>query len=543
MAAEQLQKTWLDNVHPYYKANRDRWVYVGDHYSGTVTDPIAVKSYLVRKGQSETVESYDERTKLSDYTPHFATLVDSLAGMLFSAEPSANRTFVDENGIGLGDPADAGTVMHRLYSDTDGRGNGWLTVWKQFVVKIVHSHFVWIAVDSVDGRSFVRVLSPLRVPNWREGPNGLEEVLVKEWFDSRESIKDESKEQYRYVHYSTSGWQRWRKDDKGAAIMVDEGAYNYVGPHGAPALPIFNVRLPMDRAVGYLMARKANAIFNKESERDHLLRTANFPFLNIIGDDDQYDAILKGLKKGSRVLQNDPEHSQVHGFIAPSAESAKAATEVLTRKVEEFYITGFREYGDSARERTATEVRHDVSSGVGAFLQMLKASADDGENGALWRIEQTEFAGDSRRWFVANVERSSDFVPIDYQLTVDKLAKRYFGEKAVVPLGPVGFRHIVKQIAEYDGIELDDEEMIAAVELHMIERSTALMAQLPITPEAQAEMTVRYLGGLGLINPEETIEVEGGEKRLKKDIVYEEALRMAQAEQASHRDFLQQAQF
>ena len=134
--------------------------------------------------------------------------------------------------------------------------------------------------------------------------------------------------------------------------------------------------------VGFAAAKKANAIMNFESNRDWILRVSNYPFLILSGGDTYIEKVEEKLGKGSRVIQEDPQSGagEGHRFISPSADPARVATETLKRKVDELYVSSFRDYGDSAIERTATEVKQNTSAGIGSFLTMLKTSVDDAEN-------------------------------------------------------------------------------------------------------------------------------------------------------------------
>jgi hypothetical protein len=184
----------------------------------------------------------------------------------------------------------------------------------------------------------------------------------------------------------------------------------------------------------------------------------------------------------------------MHGFIAPSAEPARIATDVLKRKIEEFYVSAFRAYEDSAREKTATEVRQDVSSGVGAFLQLLKAAIDDAENEAFWRIEQINYPERRELWFTSRVERSDTFLPIDVDSAIETLRKRYFGETAVVPAGKAARISAAKQIAAWDGVVVDEKELEAMVMLGLIlEHLGAAENLLTLPPEGVGELLVGIL--------------------------------------------------
>lgn len=507
--ANASKRSWLDFEAHEYSRNVNRWRYANDHYTGELLDDGALEHYLVRRTQGESLLAFEERKQNADYSNHFATVVDSLAGMLFNVEGDATRVYADENGNGLGDPEDRDTPIGRLWDDADGRGTGWLTLWKLAATDLIVTHKLWVLVDgNIPGNSQVRLIPATSVPNWRWNEGVLSEVVVQERVDSRGSIQDEPKQVEQWVVFRIDGWERWRKDAKGEPELLDEGRYSFNDRTGMPALPIFPVKLPIRRMVGWLLARKANAIFNRESDRDHLLRVANFPKLNVVAEDNAFKAIKAELNKGSNLLQNDPKATAQHGFIAPDSGPATVATEVLNRKVEEFYITAFREYGDAAREKTATEVRQDVASGVGAFLQLLKAAVDDAENGALWRVEQIEFPNEAGRHFTAHVERTDDFLPLDMDAVIDKLRARYFGSDKPIPTGHQARVQVVRKILAMDGFQVEDAEVDAAVSAEAWLRADAALRNLPVPAEMKAQILIMLAAANNFIPPDAVVDTE-----------------------------------
>jgi hypothetical protein len=302
----------------------------------------------------------------------------------------------------------------------------------------------------------------------------LVEAMLCDVADKRTSLKEDPQEmeEEQYVVYAIGGWQRWRKrhdvaNQKDEPELVDEGEYSYEDRAGNPTIPLFRSKLSLNRNVGFLMARKANSIFNKESERDHLLRFACFPILNIVANDTLFKKILEFLRAGARVLQVMPGNGN-HNFIAPDSGPAAVLNATIEAKVSEFYATAFREFGTSARAGrdrvTATEVKAEVAIGISAFLNLLKNSVDNAENTALFLLEQTVFPGDRSKWGLAKVSRSSDFAPFDYEATITRLVTRYFGVSVAVPVGRTALVNLVKDFAEHDGIEADDTEIESAVD-------------------------------------------------------------------------------
>lgn len=534
----ETSETWLDYEHVLYTEQWWKWVFARDLYTGDVLDDGKIKDYLIRKSTGESLEAYTERYKLADYTNHLGAVVDALAGMLFAVEEDAKRVLKadTDDAAPLGDPKDPRSVIGKLWQDADGNGTGFLTLWKQFTIELLINHVAWVMLDTNSaGDPKIRILPAELVVNWRYDNGVLKEALVKETTDIRTSIKDDPNDfvEYQYIHFTTEGWERWRKvDDKGNIEQVgDGGTYRYVDSSGQETLPLFMVTLPMKRNVGHSLARKANAIFNKESERDHLLRAANFPKLNVVGTGEVFKKVTQALRKGAIALWNDPKSPTTHNWIAPDTQSATVASKVLERKVEEFYVTAFREYGDAAQERTATEVRQDVSAGVGAFLEMLKSGVDDGEQGILWRLEQQTFPKDKSKWWKATVERSSNFLPVDVGVMIDKMKIRYFGEQETIPVGVTGLRSVVKQIAEWDKITVNDAEIDAAIIVHTIDKTMGMFDSLPVPAVALADMTVKLLVDLGLVDAEAEVEVEGDDPVTMLEFMKESALRLAQAKE------------
>ncbi|MHC4372429.1 MAG: hypothetical protein ACYSW8_32910 [Planctomycetota bacterium] len=528
-------KTWLEACHPLFSVLAPKWKYSRDHYEGTVMDDAQVKTYLVRKTTGETSEAYGERTKLADYTNHMAAVIDSLAGMLFTVEGEADRKTGKGGFDGpLGDPKDPKSPIGKLWFDVDGRGTNWLTLWKQVTIELLITHRTWLLVDSDEaGNPKVQLIPAGAVTNWRYEDDGIVEALVEIQTDTANSIKTTMSQrerfQTRYLYFNVEGWEIYevveKDNDQVGTRQISSGTYAYEDRDGKATLPIFPVELPLRRAVGYALARKANAIFNKESERDNLLRVANFPKLNLFAQGDEtFKELEISLKKGAIALWNEIQ-SPGHAWIAPDTGSATVASDVLERKVDEYYKTAFREYSDAARDRvTATEVRQSVSEGVGAFLQMLKAGVDEAENGVLWRLEQQQFAGTPSKWFKASVQRSKDFVPVDLDATITAMRKNYFGESETIPLGPDGLVDVVRKVSDWEGLAVDEDQAKIGVMLHLVNKASDLFTTFEVPSAAKASLVVRLLAAVGLLDSEETVEMEDGEKVKLMDLVKEQAL-------------------
>lgn len=540
--------SWLDFIAEDYGFNVGRWVYAREHYTGEVAAPWRVAAYLIRKKVGETIEAFEERVLLADYTPYFGAVVDTLAGMLIAREdetdrkwgkqqiavvskkpaaapegapaPPKMRTKWSAEQGPLGDVNNPDTILGRLWIDADGQHNSWLTLWQLLATELTTVHTAWILVDGgADGQSpKVKLVQPESVQNWRYDENGvLVEALMKEHTDVRGSIQENPREGYetQWVYFDVNGWSRWHKvqkentaakgseDPKTVEVPeeINSGTYAYKTRDNHPTIPLYQVRLPLKRNVGYLMARKCNAIFNKESERDHLLRFATFPLLNIVAEDAMFKRIEDRLRLGSRVLQAKASTAGgggAHHFIAPESGPAEAMSKAIAEKVESFYATAFREFASSVassgRDRvTATEVLAQREVGLEAYLAVLANAIDNAENATMYLLEQTVFPRDKTKWGQARCERPKTFGPINPAQAIEALKARYVGQ-GTLPGGRTATIDAIKRIMDHDGVEYDESEISEALDASALNQMAQVITVLtPMMPDdLKAEMIAQW---------------------------------------------------
>lgn len=490
---------WIDNKHSEYQEWHDRWIYSQDHYEAEVIDKANV--YLQQRKQGESKDAFDERVSISDYLPLLGHVIDSLAGMLFAVEAKAERQWTEQEGDSLGSQEEEGTVAHALSRDSDGKGTDWVTKWKRFAIDVIVNQKLWVLIEGkTENRphASVKIINPVDVPDWMEDKNGrITEAKVLDKMYDRDSIKEAPEESDGAFIYTLDGWEQHKRVEKVVAgqdgrqqveistEMVNFGFYHYEDKDGNRILPIYRVELPLRRYIAYILAKKNNAIFNKESAKDFLEWVACFPILNVFGDDELFKAVKQALTEGNRVLQNKPESTNAHAYTAPSTAPAERLSDSLKEKIEMFLFVAFQQFSDSAQEKTATEVRQDLSRGIGAFLELLRGTVDEAENNAFWRIEQVYFpavsfqrnedgeitseqqlARNRQVWGQANVERSSDFMPIDIEKRIKEMAELFFG-MGTVPLDKEAMVDAADSIAKHYNIEADRDELEKIIESKM----------------------------------------------------------------------------
>jgi len=458
-----------EHQHADYRTLADKWNYAWKQYNGEYVDVGTIRDFLHQKPR-ESQKSYEHRLDNSDPIMHFATAIDGLCGILFQKDDT-QREWGE-----LGDPDEEGSIAHYLSHNADGEGTNWIPLMKEVAIRQTVMHRVWGLVEGVEvsegetlSEASVKVINPQSVVNWFPSKGMPREVLVKEKRDVRESVLDEPNEKDVFTLYTLDGWRRFYMDEGNvngetvtSEVELGSGKYTYyaTSKKRKRVLPIFMVEIPMPRFVGYLLALKQNHIFNFKSARDFGSTILSFALLNLVGDHDRIAKNAKELEKGQNFVSQDPEARHKNEFITPSGDHLAEAGKILEKDIEHFYLNAFKEYGDAAAQRTATEIRLESKTGIEAFLTLLVSSLDEFENQCFLRILQVYYPDSPEKWGSAFVKRSSDFQPRDEQNALEKMKEAFFGDREPVPVDAEHLTEVAKRVLEYYGIPVEDTEKL-----------------------------------------------------------------------------------
>lgn len=492
---------WLKHTHPEYDRRFERYIFAFDHLRANVheidteevshpepanlhriqsqsfnTEIIArsntvEREYLIQRAQGEGDEKYEERKKISAYTPYFQYAVISLAGMLFQVEPEATRQWSseeEEDGLGTADEDD--TIAARMEADYNGEGVSRAMWYRKLAVDLIGMKDMWGVVEGVRresgqkiGEAAAKMLNPLLVENWLADEDGrLTEAKVRLSHDQRTSMEDDPDlaEEEQRVHYHLDGWERYRENEDGEFELVEEGEYEFyaTADRNRRILPIFRISLPLRGMPGYTAARQVNSIFNLESGLDFSLWMSSFAKLMVDATDEDghfdgelYEELQEALEEGRAALPG------LHEFRAPPAQAGQLKMERIQEKVKGFFKTFYQMFGDAARERTATQIRQEARSGVEAFLELLSTTLDEAETHAGFLLEQVYFPDRPELWGQYEVSRSTDFQPVDMDARIDQLIQQTM-PTGRVPITPEMGAQIIRQWADQKGIAIDEDE-------------------------------------------------------------------------------------
>ena len=472
-------------TYPGYVLKNYRWNYAQEVYDGSAFEfenENNAKNYFPKKEQRENTLAYNERLKMIDPAIYYPTGIDSLVGTMFVSDSGDSQTW-EKDGKGLGDPSDPDSLAYQFINDCNGNGLNWGFVGKQGSIKLAMKHTIYALVEGIPedsegnaiGGPTAHLIDPESVINKIYEKGRMIACRVKEDRNSATTLDDIPEVKTCYVDYTLEGWNRWYYGEGGEKIPFEGasgGEYTYwrTKDQKERILPIFEVSLPLDRPVGYLWAKKCISIANKESELEFAYRNSSFAIFQPVASDTQWQAIKEDLKKGYNAFPSDPEASRGHAFIAPPSDHFDSYRGYIKEKIKNFFYNMFKDYGDAAKEATATQIRLESQSGIEAFLILLAGQTDELENGILWRVEQCHFPDSPENWGIARVERSNDFSPIDLDLVASNLANRYVSGSASVPANAEIIEQVLTKIYEADG--LDVPENLTEIAKSFIDKNT-----------------------------------------------------------------------
>ena len=467
--------------YPGYNKKKRQWQYAQEVYDGTAFDyyedgetvdfnTIEARKYFPKKTQRESEDAYKERLKLIDPAVYYGTAIDSMIGILSASEAKAQRTF-SKDGQGLGDPKDPTSKAWNLLNNVDGNGGSYMSLPKKAGTKLATKLCLYGLVEGVvrnaDGEviggSTIKILDPDSVVNKIERNGRLIACRVIEHRDERYSLDDKPELVKCYTDYTLEGWRRF-KTGEGGYEELETGDYKYYATvernENDLILPIFKIELMLDRPVGYIWAKKCIAIANAESQLDHAHRNVSFQLFKFVGSNTQYKEGIQSLSNGSNIIRQEPESKNEHDFIAPSSEFFEAAEARIKERIVRFFHGMFKDYGDAAQDKTATEIRLESQTGIESFLTYLATALDEFENNALFRYSQAELPDQPQYWGDARVSRPLDFTPVDVDAIAEKLSNRYITGMNTVPTDSETLASILAEIFKSDGINAPDQSVL-----------------------------------------------------------------------------------
>jgi hypothetical protein len=468
------ENSWLDQVDAEWAAMEKKWTYTHEVFTGEYSDQERVKTYLLKRAFWEKDDAYKLRISAADPDMLFSLIIGSIVGQLFAVESDEKRVWQRDGATqGLGSPTDPDTIIGRMWDNTDGAGTSWPVLWRRFATDLLVFQTLYVLVEGVGiheefdgegnyiqdvqiGEAKITIIDPRMVTSKSPGARPSWVKVKHQVITGGDDPRSPQTPEDQYTVYELTGWTRYRKT-KGGEEIIGQGEYEFYTTRDREelTLPIFAVRLPFPAYVAHYIARKAIALFNLESMRDTFLGESTTTHLIEEGDPMVYEMHKDDMAAG------DVHHNFAPGqkayYIAPPDGPARLASDVITDKRQNLFISAYQQYGNAAAETTATEIRQQARAGIEAFLSLFSASLEEAQNRATFLLEQVYFPDQPDTWGGAMVELSREFVPADPNAEAMALREMFFGP-AAVPVDAVTLTAAAVRLIERKGFEVTDEQ-------------------------------------------------------------------------------------
>ena len=456
-----MAKTWLTFTDDDYNRFYKKWKYTAEVDSVEYADNNNIKRYLPKRAAWEKDPNYKLRINAADPNMDFALLMGKTIGMALTTEDDDTREFSSGDTEGLGSINDPESPIGRLWHNADGEGTSYPVLWRKYARDQLVYQWMYILVDGLSEEEIYddegNVIAS-KITDARVKLISPDQVLAKDasggapsWMKVRHTASsgarwDEEEEMVDYYTvYHLEGWERYRMGEKGVAIMEDEGEYEFYTDRTKEQrrLPIFLVKLPFKTYIAHYLARKSISIFNQESQRDSFIANADIHFVDE-GNPVEFEA------RKDDILAGETHHNVAKGtkayYISPPSAPAELATAVIDKKRKSLWESAYQQYGDAAKESTATEIKQEARSGIEAFLRQLVTTWDEAENQTVFLLEQIYFPDDPSRWGAHKIERSKKFAVLDSNQFVSMMVNTVF--RGDLPLTEGMVKQVTKTIWE-----------------------------------------------------------------------------------------------
>lgn len=316
-----------------------------------------------------------ERRKLARYEHWPRKLIKAFSDSLFRQVPTRQ----------VGGQAAGTTDLEAWWQDVDGQGTDiddfWAAAWKAAAV----FGSVYLYMDSAkteDGDTtesaadskapFLRVYTPLDLPDWVDDLGELHEVKFLEPAPRKSLNEPYPSGQYRYRYVTEDRWELY--DQRGA--LVENGAHGF---GRLPVVPLYSERRVLTNLIGAsVLGDPALFVdyYNLTSELRELLRKQTFGILNVpLGPNGSVESeqVLLGQQVGTDNVMFSHEPAQ---FLSPSGENAAAYQEERQNLLRAIFRLGGIQWEADSRDAEAEGSlklkREDLNTGLAAYADELE---------------------------------------------------------------------------------------------------------------------------------------------------------------------------
>lgn len=445
----------LTSEHPVYKDNHDLWLKNQRRLDGgEEVLECELNPFEWEKEEGAHFESRQQEATYVNFPRRFAR---KLVGQLSRKAPQPGGA-IDFGTLGQVDETTQGsniTKATQLWTNADGQGrvsSSWPTFWNQVQKKTLATGHRWVFVEAPSGESgsgpngqltqaderrgarpYLVDFSPLAVPNWHIGAEGLNWVVIRlrdteHKVENGKYVQEETTKYYLHVRrgfdnfdhdhrysdrfqFSDGGW--WMFSDEGDLINEEKGVGwgDYEATNGQiPMIPFFYQRADntmrregkddrhrMSRPAITELGQIATSYLNLGSAGDNDAFEAGSRTVYLLGiGQGEHEDVVQQQRLGARLIgvPFDPETGKAPELHDTGSVSAGDAVETRqNRKMEEAQMQASDEIGITPGESGISKQRT-FQSQTSPMLAQLAENREEAEQAAITFLEQRWGASD-----------------------------------------------------------------------------------------------------------------------------------------------------
>ena len=448
-----LNETVILSKNPYYEKMKEEWEFFELSYNGG--RPYILDNCTLIQYTRESKADYDKRRQRAWFKNCCESVVNIWASYIFREKTIRNYGGIEAFHADADENIDlSGTDVFKFWANAARMAATFGHAFILVDMPIKDESIITRADEIALGiRPYLRLISPLNVPDWEVDTNGdLTYIRIEyDYTEPRDWNKPRvyGKPKRRSLIYTREEW----------FVVNEQNRVVFEGAHGLGIVPVsilyFDKLAPLvSKGMLNTIAYINNSLYNKDSQLDQILCDITFPMMTIQADEGE----LKDLNVGATTVLRYPREASAPGFISPSDSPARLLMENHQALVNEIYQTAMltnRSADMSAVTQSGTSKAwdfNDTNSGLAAYADNIQ-NAEINANKIIAKWLGTEFDGSIIYPDTFDIQGLSDMIAQALDLTsmsisptFDIETKKRIASKSLVGIEPEIMDKIINEI-------------------------------------------------------------------------------------------------